>query len=62
MSEKKLGPYEVEFEAGKRYFCCACGKSQTPPFCDGSHKGTGIAPKRVDAEKTDRLPLRLWAD
>jgi CDGSH-type Zn-finger protein len=34
-------------EAGK-YFWCACGRSAKQPFCDGSHKGTGIQPLRVE--------------
>lgn len=29
------------------YFWCACGRSKGQPFCDGSHKGTGLAPKKV---------------
>jgi CDGSH-type Zn-finger protein len=29
------------------YWWCACGGSKTQPFCDGSHKGTGFAPKKV---------------
>lgn len=37
-------PCAVEVKAGKRYFWCACGRSATQPFCDGSHKGTGITP------------------
>ncbi len=37
-------PFSVEVEPGKSYFWCACGRSATQPFCDGSHKGTGIAP------------------
>jgi CDGSH-type Zn-finger protein len=24
-------------EAGKDYFWCACGRSASQPFCDGSH-------------------------
>lgn len=36
-------PYPVEVEAGKDYFWCACGRSKNQPFCDGSHKGTGIS-------------------
>ncbi|NBY66419.1 MAG: CDGSH iron-sulfur domain-containing protein, partial [Verrucomicrobia bacterium] len=24
---------------------CTCGQSKNPPFCDGSHKGSGKAPK-----------------
>jgi CDGSH-type Zn-finger protein len=42
------GPYEVEVEAGKSYLWCACGRSATQPFCDGSHKGTGLTPVRFD--------------
>ncbi len=36
------GPYPVEIEAGKKYYWCTCGLSQTQPFCDGTHKGTGL--------------------
>lgn len=43
-------PYKAEVEAGKTYFWCACGRSQDQPFCDGSHKGTGIAPQKFVAE------------
>lgn len=57
MPDRKPGPYKVEFEEGKRYFCCMCGQSKTPPICDGSHKGTGKMPKRVDAEKTETVYL-----
>ena len=37
-------PYGVDVEAGKTYYWCACGRSAKQPFCDGSHKGTGLAP------------------
>jgi CDGSH-type Zn-finger protein len=37
-------PYAVPVEAGKTYWWCACGRSKGQPFCDGSHKGTGIEP------------------
>lgn len=46
------GPYQVELEGGKTYFWCACGRSQKQPFCDGAHKGTGIAPLRFTAERS----------
>ena len=26
------------------YHWCQCGRSKNQPFCDGSHKGTGITP------------------
>ena len=48
----KKGPFAVELEAGKNYHWCACGKSANQPFCDGSHKGSGITPTSFTAEKT----------
>jgi len=47
-------PYPVAVEAGKTYWWCACGRSTTQPFCDGSHKGTGLAPTqwKAEADKT----------
>lgn len=47
-------PFPVELEEGKAYFWCACGRSRNQPFCDGSHKGTGLTPVRFVAEKTGR--------
>jgi CDGSH iron-sulfur domain-containing protein 3 len=26
------------------YYWCQCGRSKKQPYCDGSHKGTGITP------------------
>lgn len=37
-------PAPVPVEAGKAYFWCSCGLSANQPFCDGSHKGTGLSP------------------
>jgi CDGSH-type Zn-finger protein len=48
----QLGPYQVELTAGKPYFYCRCGRSQKQPFCDGSHKDTGIEPMRFVVEST----------
>ncbi|NCG20912.1 MAG: glutamate synthase [Rhodobacterales bacterium] len=45
-------PIAVELENGKAYYFCACGKSKTQPFCDGSHAGTDFTPKRFVAEET----------
>jgi CDGSH iron-sulfur domain-containing protein 3 len=42
-------PYEVQVEAGKSYWWCVCGKSAAQPLCDGSHKGTGLAPLEYKA-------------
>lgn len=46
-------PCSVLVEAGKSYFWCACGRSQSQPFCDGSHKGTGFTPIKYVAEKKE---------
>ena len=48
-------PFGVEVEAGKRYFWCACGRSKSQPFCDGSHKGTGLTPVAYQAEESQTL-------
>jgi len=50
-------PYGVNIEAGKRYFWCACGRSASQPFCDGSHKGTGVTPIPFTAVATEEVWL-----
>lgn len=50
-------PYPIEVEAGKRYFWCRCGRSSRQPYCDGSHKGTGIEPMAFVAEVTGTVHL-----
>jgi len=47
-------PIAVEVEAGKSYFWCACGRSSNQPFCDGSHKDTGLNPVKWTAEQDGR--------
>jgi len=51
------GPYEVEVEAGKSYLWCACGRSATQPFCDGSHKGTGLTPVLYECRESGTVFL-----
>lgn len=46
-------PKMMTLEVGT-YYWCACGRSKNQPFCDGSHKGTDIAPLAFDIkEKKD---------
>ncbi len=45
-------PVTAEVEAGKTYQWCACGKSKSQPFCDGSHQGSEFEPLVFTAEKT----------
>lgn len=49
-------PAVLTLEAGD-YFWCACGLSAKQPFCDGSHKGTGLAPKKFTLEQETKLAL-----
>ena len=48
-------PYVVEVESGKTYWWCSCGKSQSQPFCDGSHKGSGLSPVEYKASKDEKV-------
>jgi len=38
----------VQKVAPGAYWWCACGRSKTQPFCDGSHAGTGLGPVKVE--------------
>ncbi|WP_432694948.1 CDGSH iron-sulfur domain-containing protein [Marinobacterium sp. YM272] len=46
-------PVQVELKQGEVYAWCACGRSASQPFCDGSHVGTGLDPLVFEAEKDD---------
>jgi CDGSH-type Zn-finger protein len=54
MAERK--PALVELEPGT-YWWCACGRSAKQPFCDGSHKGTGLAPMKLEVAEEKKLAL-----
>ena len=45
-------PYGVTLESGKEYWWCTCGRSKNQPFCDGSHKGTGLTPVGFKPQKS----------
>ena len=45
-------PIAVDVEAGKSYHWCACGKSNTQPFCDGSHAGSEFTPVAWEATES----------
>ena len=47
-------PIPIKVEAGKSYWWCACGRSKTQPFCDGSHKVTSFTPIEFKAEKSEK--------
>ena len=45
-------PLPINIEAGKSYWWCACGRSKSQPFCDGSHEGTGFEPMEWTATRS----------
>ncbi len=48
-------PYGVNVETGKSYWWCACGRSRSQPFCDGSHKGTEFSPVEYKTTTTGQV-------
>ncbi len=50
-------PFGVDVTAGEEYWWCACGRSATQPYCDGSHKDTGFKPVMFKAAETKRVFL-----
>lgn len=48
-------PFAAEVTGGRSYFWCACGRSKTQPFCDGSHRGTGFSPRKYEATETRKV-------
>ena len=49
-------PYALELDAGK-YWWCACGRSASQPFCDGSHKGTEFSPVAFELAEKQKVWL-----
>jgi len=46
-----IKPIKVNLKKGDEYHFCTCGRSQSQPFCDGSHAGTTFTPKVIVAEE-----------
>lgn len=49
-------PKQVSLDA-EEYYWCACGKSISQPFCDGSHAGSGFTPKAFTVEEPSEAYL-----
>lgn len=57
MNETTNHPYKEHLEEGKNYAWCTCKLSKEQPWCDGSHKGTGLKPIVFKAERTEEVWL-----
>ena len=49
-------PCAVELAPGD-YWWCACGRSARQPFCDSSHKGSGVVPLKFTVNEAQRVWL-----
>ncbi len=44
-------PVKVTLSKGQEYHFCTCGKSNSQPFCDGSHTGSSFTPRVIVADQ-----------
>lgn len=50
------GPFLIDLEPGT-YWWCACGRSNTQPFCDGSHEVTEFTPVEFEITEAESVYL-----
>ncbi|NDJ53616.1 MAG: CDGSH iron-sulfur domain-containing protein [Chloroflexi bacterium] len=53
----KRRPAIVDLQPGVVYRWCACGRSEDQPWCDESHRGTGLGPIEIVVDEPTRVAL-----
>ena len=48
-------PMGIHLDQGQEVYWCACGRSKSQPYCDGSHKGTPFTPLAHKAEEAKEV-------
>ena len=54
IADKK--PVVLDLEPGT-YWWCACGHSKNQPWCDGSHKDTGMSPVQTKIDEAKKAAM-----
>ena len=54
--ENKKEPLIINETAGVKKYC-RCKQTSTPPYCDGSHEGSGIEPCEVTIEEDKQVQI-----
>ncbi len=49
-------PFVLQLDAGTHWLC-SCGESKNTPYCDGSHKGTGLQPLALELEASSKVEI-----
>ena len=47
--------YVVDVSANETKYICQCGKTSTPPYCDGTHQGSDVEPLAYIANIDEQL-------
>ncbi len=50
-------PSIQELKEGSSYAWCACGKSNSQPYCDGSHSSTDMRPVVFKSDRDNKVAL-----
>lgn len=55
-AEAESHPLMTRLDAGT-YYWCMCGRTKTPPFCDGSHMGSEYTPMEFVVDEAKDVAL-----